>query len=441
MPKASSRTCSCGQPECSEFLVRFFSLFKTPPTPHRMSALQRLNQSIDHKLGAWIARDEDFAEHPANPPDFETKARTFLCFLENVFGRFYEFKTRICDYDDIPDTYGADWERFRTDACAAAKEGKAFNGICAVMHLQTAAEGDAYVIRNVGIRPCAIEQSFFRVLLRHMALSLEGRPLVIKIFGIRVEFVNTVIANLKAENPGFKEPTRTKEDRKSLMGTNAFTGDGRVSQIDVITFESATPLQSIRVPWTTNADPRFPTAAQLNDSSSASPNRVELLRRMIGGAQQTFGQYLKSANDTTNYLPDALNLEENALWVYKGGVKMSFRPEERRFFVKDVGPLYAEVCLWGGDKYVENLDSVQARKTIRIEFADGKFVFFLLPQDFARRAVPYRQKIRLEGRDSVQRVVQAIAVEGEKVLGVDGGALVLSAKQAVENSLAVIRRP
>jgi hypothetical protein len=43
----------------------------------------------------------------------------------------------------------------------------------------------------VGIRPCAIEQSFFRVLLRHMALSLEGKPLVIKIFGIRVEFVNT----------------------------------------------------------------------------------------------------------------------------------------------------------------------------------------------------------------------------------------------------------
>jgi hypothetical protein len=225
------------------------------------------------------------------------------------------------------------------------------------------------------------------------------------------------------------------------MGTNAFTGDGRISQIDVITFESAAALQSIRVPWTTNADERFPTAARLNDSVNASPNRVELLRRMIGGAQQTFGQYLKSANDTTNYLPDALNLEENALWVYKGGVKMSFRPEERRFFVKDVGPLYAEVCLWGGDKYVENLDSVQARKTIRIEFADGKFVFFLLPQDFARRAVPYRQKILLEGRGGVQQVLQAIAVEGEKVLGVDGGALVLSAKQAVENSLAVIRRP
>lgn len=388
-----------------------------------------------------MTRDEDFAEHPDNPPDFESKARTFLCFLENVFGRFYDFKTRISDYDDIPETYGVDWERFRADVCAAAAASRPFNGICAVMHIQTAAEGNAYVIQNIGVRPCAIEQSFMRVLLKHMAQSLPDRVrLVVKIFGIRVEFMNTVISNLKEENPAFVEPIRTKEDRVTMTGRKAVVEGGRVMQMDVLTFESANALKTIKTPWNSSTDASFPTAEALNNSSKANPMRVKLIRRMIGQAQEWFGQYLNRAKDLTNYLPDALNLEENNLWVYKNGGRIGFQPEERRFFVRDRGAMYYEVGLGGqNSRDFDQIDSVQGgSKTIRLELMGGRFVFFLLPKDFARKGVSSKQLMSLTDRGSVERIVRAIVLDGETVVGIDAGGMVLSSKKAVSNRMEMV---
>jgi len=399
---------------------------------------------IEHRLGAWMTRDEDFAEHPDNPAEFESKTRTFMCFLENVFGRFYDFKARISDYDDIPDAYGADWERFKTDVCAAVSTSRPFNGICAVMHIQTGVEGNAYVIQNIGIRPCAIEQSFMRVLLKHMALSLPDRMrLVVKIFGIRMEFMNTVIANLKEENPAFVEPTRSKQDRLTAMGRKAVVEGGRVMQVDVLTFESASALKTIKVPWNSSKDPAFPTAERLNNSSKANPLRVKLIRRMIGLAQEGFGQYLNRAKDMTNYLPDALQLDENNLWVYKNGGKVGFQPEERRFFVRDHGAMYYEVCLGAkGDKYVDQIESVQGgSKTVRMELMGGRFVFFLLPKDFVRKGVPNKQTVALTDRASVERIMKAIVLDGENVVGIDANGIVLSNKKALGRMEMVVWSP
>ena len=401
-----------------------------------------LRQQLDHiegRLSAWMTRDADFADHPNNPADFESKARTFLCFLENVFGRFYEFKTRLCDYDDIPASYGADWERFRTDACTAARDAQPFNGICAVMHLQAAPEGGAYAIQNVGLRPCAIEQSFLRVMLKHLAQSLaDTRPLVIKVFGVRVEFVNTVVEELRG-TPNFKEPVHTQQDRLTFMGHKAESG----RKVDVITFdsESVAALRDIKTPWTTSTDPTFPTAERLNDSSQASPKRADLLRRMIGLAKERFAEYLRGANDLTNYLPDALNLDENALWVYKGGEKLSFRPEERRFFIRDEDQRYFEIRWWAGsEKWVQHIDALQGRNSIRFEFANGAFVFFLLTKDFARTTVANRQRIELNDTASVRRVMTAIVMDGEKIVGTDGSFLVLTQKRE-DKAVVVWHRP
>ncbi len=398
---------------------------------------------MEHRLGAWVARDEDFVAHADNPPEFESKARTFLCFLENVFGRFYDFKTRMADYDDIPEAYGLDWESFKNDACAAVAALRPFNGICAVMHLQTAVEdGRAYVIQNIGIRPCAIEQSFMRVLLKHMAQSLPDRmPLVVKIFGIRVEFMNTVISNLKEENPSFVEPTRTKQDRVTLMGKKAVVEGGRVMQVDVLTFESAAALRNIKVPWNSSKDPGFPTAEQLNNSGKANPLRVNLIRRMIGQAQTDFAQYLQSAKETTNYLPDPLNLDENNLWVYKQGRKIGFQPEERRFFIK--GPVYSEVCLdRKSEKYLDSIECIQGgSKTIRIELMGGRYVFFLLPKDFVRRGVSSKQSIPLVDRTSVERIMKAIILDGEGVIGIDANAVVLTSRKAAGRMEMVVWSP
>jgi hypothetical protein len=208
-------------------------------------------------------------------------------------------------------------------------------------------------------------------------------------------------------------------------------------QADIYTFESVAALRGLNVPWNTSADAAFPTAEALNDSAKANPERVELLRRMMDRASDEFAQHLKGANDTTNYLPDALNLDENGLWVYKGGVTVLFRPDERRFFMRDMSR-YREVC-WGekADRLTNNADFMQSGKTIRVEFAMGDYVFFLLPKDFARRRVLHKQTIQLSGRDEVLQIMKALIFDGEKIVGMDGDALVLSASSEAGGVVAV----
>ena len=348
---------------------------------------------LETRLGAWMARDEDFADHA--DAEWESRARTFLCFLENVFGRFYEFKARLCDYEDIPESYGVDWESFKTDACNAARDARPFNGICAVMHLQMAPDGKGYAIHGVGLRPCAIEESFVRVMLKHLAQSLpDDRPLEIKVSGARAEFVHA-----------------------ALKG---------VHESGVLT---PAALRTLEVPWNSSLDPGFPAAERLNDSGKANPGRAELIRRM--GHEGV--EWLRGRSGQTNYLPDALALDENELWVYKESTKFSFLPDERRFFMRGPHQRFFEIC-WGvnNEKYVENVDSQQGGKSVRFEFVGGTFVFFLLPKDFARRTVAHKQRIKLDGKESVLRLMAAIVMDGEKIVGMDGDSLVLSRKQDEE---------
>lgn len=390
---------------------------------------------IEQRLGAWMCRDDDFDNSKENPPEFESKARTFLCFLENVFGRFYEFKTRICDYDDIPATYGADWDLFQADVCSAVRESRPFNGICAVVHIQTAVEGKQYVIKNIGIRPCAIEQSFFRVLLKNVALSLpQGMQLVVKIFGIRIEFMNTVLRNLHEQIKTFSEPARSKEDMVNFMGHKSSI-NGHTPSVEVITLDTAhiQALRELHVPWTDSKDRNFPSAATLNDSKLANPKRIELIRRMIAAAQTLFAEYLNRANDSTNYLPDALNLDENGLWVYKNGNKLGYCLEERRFFIRQLpSSSYHEIYLDRDNVPRSSIDSMLTRSTIRVELMRGKYIIFIRPQDFARKSVQKRQEIGLE--TGIKRFIKALIITGEKIVGINGDSVVMTDSAVGEGS-------
>jgi len=420
-------------------------LFKSPHNPRLpMSHLEHM-YDIEQRLGAWMCRDEDFADdNKANPPEFESKARTFLCFLENVFGRFYEFKTRICDYDDIPASYGADWDLFQADVCSAVRECRPFNGICAVVHIQTAVDGGQYVIKNIGVRPCAIEQSFFRVLLKQIAVNLpEGKQLVVKIFGIRIEFMNTVLRNLQEQIKTFTEPVRSKEDMVGFMGHKSSI-NGHTPQVEVITLESVhiQALRELHVPWTDSKDKRFPTAAILNDSKLANPKRIELIRRMIMAAQTLFAEYLNRANDSTNYLPDALNLDENGLWVYKNGNKLGYCLEERRFFIRQTSneSSYHEIYLDRDVVPRSSIDSMQTRSTIRIELMRGKYVVFIRPQDFVRKSVDKRQEIRLESAEGMRRFIKSLIIVGEKIVGINGDSVVMTSSDGAEAAqLALVK--
>jgi hypothetical protein len=391
---------------------------------------------MDNRLGAWICSDDDFVGSSDNPADFEAKARTFLCYLENVFGRFYEFKTRICDYDDIPESYINDWDNFQRDVCLAVKGSRSFNGICAVMHIRTEASGDSYVVKDVGIRPCAIEQSFFRVLMKKIAANLPAdKKLVLRIFGIRVEFVETLIDNLKTASTD-AEPVRTKDLVRGPQNTNR--------EVDVITFGKGeiNALSMLRTSWDNILDSRFPSAATLNNSGLANPERIKLIRRMISRAGDSFAQYLVGANDTTNYLPDLLNLDENELVVYKNGAKFGYRPEERRVFIRsDIG--YMEVLLDKSTAVRNSIDCLLSRTGVRLELMDGSVVLFVRPSDFARRRSGGNvEKIELVGRDNslsntMRRVLQKMIFGGEKIVGVYGNVLVITRNQPVVDGSVV----
>ena len=274
--------------------------------------LSRL-QALEKTLGAWICREVDFSE---SDTEFESKARTFLCFLENVFGRFYEFKTRICDYEPIPKSYARGWDMFCLEAYLCAREGQPFNGICAVMHMQAYLDGDSYVIKDIGVRPCAIGWHFLEILVSNIAQRLpENRKLVFKVFGIRVEFITSLIEALRVQNPDLPAPTRTKEDKRNVMGK--VTSE---KTIEVITFDD----EHLRALCNLEFSVALPTAEQLNDRKHARPGRIELIRRMIGNARGAFETFLLNAKNTTSYLPDGLALDENDLRVYRDGSWVTF---------------------------------------------------------------------------------------------------------------------
>ena len=48
-----------------------------------MAQLKQRLHDMETRLGAWMCRDEDFADNQANPPEFESKAR--ICASWRMF--------------------------------------------------------------------------------------------------------------------------------------------------------------------------------------------------------------------------------------------------------------------------------------------------------------------------------------------------------------------
>jgi len=230
--------------------------------------LHRLTE-VDRKLGATYYNGAFSKE-----PELEGRAVTFMCFLENVFGHFYEWKTRIHDYCEIPATYVDDWRNFYNALEKSIQDRQPFNGICPVMHITTEWQdrGKTLVVTDMGLRPCAIDKSFFRVALRMIAQNLRLRDsrLVIKIFGIRSQFVQTVVDETNVK------PAESKEDRAGRQASvYVFTYDAK--QI-----ERLRDQPSIRT-WAA------PLANELNSRGPWSETKTALVRRMIEKAGSVQG--------------------------------------------------------------------------------------------------------------------------------------------------------
>ena len=275
--------------------------------------------AVDRKLGATYYNGAFSKEK-----ELEGQAVTFMCFLENVFGHFYEWKTRIVDYCEIPATYAEDWRNFYNALEKSVQDKQAFNGICPVMHITTEWQdrGRTLVITDMGLRPCAIDKSFFRVALRMIAqnLLLKDSKLVIKIFGIRSQFVRTAVQETDVK------PVESMEDKDP----------GRPNSVHVFTYDAKHIKQlrdqpSIRT-WA------VPLANELNSRAQWTTAKTELVRRMLQQAGPLFKDILDKTSNTTYILPDVLCLREKDLWVFKYGSQIRYCPQvELESFDDDVG--------------------------------------------------------------------------------------------------------
>ena len=90
--------------------------------------------------------------------------KTLTAWLENVFGRYYEWKSNLLDYDYIPMSYGVDWNLFIEDFKTCRDKRQDFNGICPVLYIRATFSGTdkdkETVIERVSIRPCAFGHPF-----------------------------------------------------------------------------------------------------------------------------------------------------------------------------------------------------------------------------------------------------------------------------------------
>ena len=288
--------------------------------------MQRQLKELDSRLGAWY-----YDGSLSDEKDVEDRAKTFLCWMENVFGRFYEWKTRICDYSPIPDNYRDDWNRFLDGVCLAIEKSEPFNAICPVLHLRFHMDGRAQcIIDDIGIRPCAIEKSFFRKVLTTIAKTLVDTAdpsvaLKVKIFGIRRVFARKVINEM---NLAVEETDETADFPVMKLRPQSYTHSYLFPKTTVFTFIGENLGRLANHPKMENW--KAPAAHVLNDFTRINESRTDLIREMLAAAPTHLSTYLTNAKNVTHMLPPPLELDENDLMVYKYGAVIKFLPDEAR---------------------------------------------------------------------------------------------------------------
>ena len=288
-------------------------------------------RELDRRLGAWYY-DGSLSQNKA----LEDQAKSFLCYLENVFGHFYEWKTRICDHCPIQENYRDDWDHFLRDVGKAAEAQEPFNGICPVMHIKTLFDGQAYVIEDIGIRPCAIQKKFFEAVLRVIAenvLKKPGTTLVIKIFGVRRVFAESVLnhLNINVEHseeravfgplPGLRPEEEPRRRIRLAPITTEAPPTTAVFKLDPAALTSLVSRVN-KITWEASR------AAVMNDFTRINETRTDLITSMLDEAHSVLKQLLTDAPNVTHVLQQPMQLVEKDLMVYKYGAVIKYLPDE-----------------------------------------------------------------------------------------------------------------
>ena len=125
--------------------------------------------------------------------------KTYTAFLENIFGKYYEWKYTLNDYDWIPMDYIRDWNQFMSSIQESVKKKTNFIGICPVVFINIVFQDDKCIIKDLFLRPCAMGYPFLDNVLMEIAKLISSGTLEIYAFSAKRIPIADVFERLKLE--------------------------------------------------------------------------------------------------------------------------------------------------------------------------------------------------------------------------------------------------
>lgn len=271
----------------------------------RLLVLERL---VDH-IGAQYY-DHDFSSTTWDWITNYTKdsrAHTILSWFETVFRRYWEEQAKPYTIDTpIDKDYKVDWDKFVEAVKDAVKNKTPFKGICPVLHISIAFKDNECWIDDIGIRPCAIEHSFYRKILSIIAENLDANyTLKLQTVGIRKHFAAKIIQELG--NQYVEEDHGTTSTKPYIFKHDIPVTTYNFKNLEVL------KNQQILQQWNP------PTAEELNNLSTKKTERKAMLDKMLKEAGAFATVYFFGSSNTSTDIPEPLQLDENDLKRFKNG--------------------------------------------------------------------------------------------------------------------------
>ena len=214
-------------------------------------------------------------------------------FLEAVFGRYYDFKTRSVDFKAINQFQAMELYFFHRDVIRSIKRRTPFHAICSLLHIQMGYDGNTCVIENIGVRPCVLDLGSLQDILGDIARHClrEELSLVIKADMFRRHAVLQIV---------YQMGLSVSETR--IAKKNIYTGESQEFSIFAFGNDCLKLLK--------NKPDRCPSCSEINCQISTGPAYDYVANALMG----EFGHCVSEAS---NFLPHELYLSGDDLTVYK----------------------------------------------------------------------------------------------------------------------------
>lgn len=257
-----------------------------------MDEVMRLARRLDAFLGA-----QRYA--PGAGPGIQT----FSTQMENVFVKYYEWKSNRADAENVYWGYTDDWGQFLLYLHVNTRKKQPFVGICPVLYLKTGIEEGYMVVEDFLVRPCALGFDFLKDLLKTLASACLESNLSLKI-------------RIKAARATPIEPLLSVNGRSIRV----------YKQEDLTHPSTVYEIDSDALHLFTNTRIRLPESNELNLFNNDAIQDTHMQRMYENLAPKARGRMEIVSGHTTD-LPSSIGITDAVaaqLVVYKGGYRYRF---------------------------------------------------------------------------------------------------------------------